>query len=312
MLYDSMLGAIGDTPILRLERLTEYAGVTGDIFAKLEYMNPTGSVKDRAAKSMILAAMERGELGANGTVIEATSGNIGISIAAVTRILGLDCIIVMPSDVTRERVDMIKALGGHVVLTDPGLGMKGAMREAERISMEKNGYILRQFENADNANVHYIQTAKEIYRDMDGRIDAFVCGIGTGGTFSGVARYLKKRIPHMDAIAVEPALSPYIQFSVSGKHKIYGIGAGFLPPLFDSALCDGVIGVEDDDAIEYARLLMRTEGIMCGISSGAAVCAAVRLLKMKAEKYERIALILPDSADRYYSTELFCVNKDPI
>ncbi len=312
MLYDSMLGAIGDTPILRLERLTEYAGVTGDIFAKLEYMNPTGSVKDRAAKSMILAAMERGELGANGTVIEATSGNIGISIAAVTRILGLDCIIVMPSDVTRERVDMIKALGGHVVLTDPGHGMKGAMREAERIAMEKNGYILRQFENADNANVHYIQTAKEIYRDMDGRIDAFVCGVGTGGTFSGVARYLKERIPHMDAIAVEPALSPYIQFSVSGKHKIYGIGAGFLPPLFDSALCDGVIGVEDDDAIEYARLLMRTEGIMCGISSGAAVCAAVRLLKMNAEKYERIALILPDSADRYYSTELFCVNKDPI
>lgn len=219
MLYDSVLGTIGNTPMVTLKRLAEFAGVKGELCAKLEYMNPTGSVKDRTAKSMILSAMERGDLKTNGTVIEATSGNIGISIAAVTRVLGHDCIIVMPSDVTRERVDIIRALGAHVVLTDQDLGMKGAVDKAERIAQENGGYICRQFENADNSYVHYTQTAKEIYTDMEGRIDAFICGVGTGGTFSGIARYLKERISPLEAVVAEPASSPYIQHGIFGKHK---------------------------------------------------------------------------------------------
>jgi len=302
--YKSVLELIGNTPLLELNNIKRKYNLKSNIYAKLESYNPIGSIKDRIAYQMIVDAEEKEILKEGATIIEPTSGNTGIALAAIGKIRGYRVIIIMPSSMSIERQKMIKAYGGEVVLTDASLGMKGSIDKANELLKEiPNSLILGQFTNSSNPKVHFLTTGKEIYEDLDGKIDLFVCGIGTGGTISGVGEYLKNKIPNIKIIGVEPHSSPLLSKGFSGTHKIQGIGANFIPNTLDTNIYDEIIKVKDEDAFEYARKVALSDGILVGISSGAALCAASEIAKR--EKNKKIVVILPDTGERYLSTKIF-------
>lgn len=305
-IYTSADQLIGGTPLLELTHIQKELGLKARILAKLEYLNPAGSVKDRVAKAMIEDAERQGRLNAQSVIIEPTSGNTGIGLASVAAARGYRIIIVMPQTMSVERRQLMKAYGAQLVLTDGSKGMKGAIEEAERLERETpGGIVMGQFVNPSNPKAHFETTGPEIYRDTDGKVDIFVAGVGTGGTLSGVGRYLKSKDPKVQIVAVEPADSPVLSKGEAGAHRIQGIGAGFVPDVLDTHIYSQVIGVENDDAFKYGRLVGKKEGILVGISSGAAVCAAVELAKREENAGKTIVALLPDTGDRYLSTELF-------
>ena len=305
-IYTSADQLIGGTPLLELTHIQKELGLKARILAKLEYLNPAGSVKDRVAKAMIEDAERQGRLNAQSVIIEPTSGNTGIGLASVAAARGYRIIIVMPETMSVERRQLMKAYGAELVLTDGTKGMKGAIEEAERLERETpGGIVMGQFVNPSNPKAHFETTGPEIYRDTEGKVDIFVAGVGTGGTLSGVGRYLKSKDPKVQIVAVEPADSPVLSKGEAGSHKIQGIGAGFVPDVLDTHIYSQVIGVENDDAFKYGRLVGKKEGILVGISSGAAVCAAVQLAKREENAGKTIVTLLPDTGDRYLSTELF-------
>ena len=305
-IYTSADQLIGGTPLLELTHIQKELGLKARILAKLEYLNPAGSVKDRVAKAMIEDAERQGRLNAQSVIIEPTSGNTGIGLASVAAARGYRIIIVMPQTMSVERRQLMKAYGAQLVLTDGSKGMKGAIEEAERLERETpGGIVMGQFVNPSNPKAHFETTGPEIYRDTEGKVDIFVAGVGTGGTLSGVGRYLKSKDPKVQIVAVEPADSPVLSKGEAGSHKIQGIGAGFVPDVLDTHIYSQVIGVENDDAFKYGRLVGKKEGILVGISSGAAVCAAVELAKREENAGKTIVALLPDTGDRYLSTELF-------
>ena len=296
---------IGNTPLMELANIKNEYNLNANVFAKLEFFNPAGSVKDRVALSMINNAEQKGLLKKGGTVIEPTSGNTGIGLAAVCTARGYKAIIVMPDTMSVERIKLIKSFGAEIVLTDGKKGMKGAIEEAERLNKEIKGSIIAgQFDNPANPKAHYETTGPEIYNDLNGKVDVFVAGVGTGGTLSGIGIYLKQKNPAIKVIAVEPQSSPVLTKGESGVHKIQGIGAGFVPGNLDTTVYDEVIAVSDDDAFEYARKICKTEGLSVGISSGAALCAAINIAKHEENKGKNIVVLLPDTGSRYLSTEL--------
>ena len=296
---------IGNTPLMELANIKNEYNLNANVFAKLEFFNPAGSVKDRVALSMINNAEQKGALKKGGTVIEPTSGNTGIGLAAVCTARGYKAIIVMPDTMSVERIKLIKSFGAEIVLTDGKKGMKGAIEEAERLNKEIKGSIIAgQFDNPANPKAHYETTGPEIYNDLNGKVDVFVAGVGTGGTLSGVGIYLKQKNPDVKVIAVEPQSSPVLTKGESGVHKIQGIGAGFVTGNLDTTVYDEVIAVSDDDAFEYARKICKTEGLSVGISSGAALCAAIKIAKREENKGKNMVVLLPDTGSRYLSTEL--------
>lgn len=295
---------IGNTPLYELKGLERKLNYTGKILAKLEYLNPTGSAKDRAAMSMILKAEEKGKLKPGSVIIEPTSGNTGISIASIGASKGYRVIIVMPDSFSVERQKMIKAYGAEVVLSEGAKGMQGAVDRAKELAAEiPDSFIPSQFDNYDNALAHYETTGPEIYRDTDGLIDIFIAGIGTGGTITGTGCYLKEKNPNVKVIAVEPASSPLLSEGKAGPHAIQGIGPNFVPSILDKEILDEIITVENEAAIHAAKQFASKEGISAGISSGAAINAALRIAKENPGK--NIVVLLPDSGDRYMSTALF-------
>ncbi len=297
---------IGHTPLLELRHIEREDGLQATVLAKLEYFNPAGSVKDRVAKAMIDDAERSGALKAGATVIEPTSGNTGVGIASVAAARGYRTVIVMPETMSAERRSLMKAYGAELVLTDGAKGMKGAIERAEALKNEiPDSVILGQFTNPANPQAHRETTGPEIERDTDGKVDLFVAGVGTGGTLTGVGSYLKERRPDVRIVAVEPADSPVLSKGVAGAHKIQGIGAGFVPEVLDRTLIDEVIAVRNEDAFETARRIGRTEGVLVGISSGAAAWAAIELAKREENRGKVIVVLLPDGGDRYYSTPLF-------
>ena len=305
-IYDSIDQLIGKTPLLRLSGYGEMSGAKAEILAKLEYPNPAGSVKDRVALEMINDAEKKGLIGKGATVIEPTSGNTGIGIAAIAAKRGYRAIIVMPSNMSRERILLMQAYGAEVVLTDASLGMAGAIAKAEQIRDSVSGsVILGQFDNPSNAMAHYKTTGPEIYEDTDGELDVFVAGVGTGGTITGTSRYLKEKKPGVKVIAVEPQDSPVLSGGKAGAHGLAGIGAGFIPSILDTGCYDEITTVTTGEAYAAARLLAKTEGILVGISSGAALHAAALEAKKPENKGKRIVVLLPDSGSKYLSTDLF-------
>ena len=306
MIYDSITQLIGNTPLLRLNSYAEKRGLKAEIIAKLEYFNPAGSVKDRVALNMVLDAEERGVLKQGGTIIEPTSGNTGIGLAAIGCARGYKVILTMPETMSAERRALIKAYGAQIVLTDGAKGMRGAIEKAEELAREIAGaFIPDQFSNPANPEAHYLTTAPEIWRDCEGNVDAFVAGVGTGGTITGVGRYLKERKSGVKIVAVEPAGSPVLSGGAAGPHGIQGIGAGFVPKALDTSVYDEVITVTEEQAYAAGRLLGATEGLLVGISSGAALHAAT-LLSQRAEfAGKSIVVLLPDTGDRYLSTKMF-------
>ena len=293
---------IGHTPLLKPERLAPGA----NLLLKLEYLNPAGSVKDRAALAMVLDAEDRGLLSPGSIIIEPTSGNTGIGLAAVAAVRGYRCIIVMPDSMSAERIRLMEAYGAEVVLTPGAKGMTEAIRKAEELAKEHPGsFIPGQFVNPANAMAHYRTTGPEIWADTDGEVDVFVAGVGTGGTITGTGRYLKERNPNVQIVGVEPADSPVLSGGNAGKHGLQGIGAGFVPEVLDVKVLDRVITVTTEQAYEAARQLAKKEGILVGISSGAALYAALQLTKDAAYQDKTIVALLPDTGDRYLSTELF-------
>lgn len=304
-IYSSMTELIGGTPILKLNNFNKSKGVE-NIYAKLEYFNPAGSVKDRIAAAMIKKAEESGQLKPGATIIEPTSGNTGIGLAAVATAKGYKAILTMPETMSVERRNMLKAYGAQVVLTEGAKGMKGAIAKAEELNNEIEGsVILGQFVNPANPEVHRLTTGPEIWEDTEGKVDIFVAGVGTGGTISGVGEYLKSKRPDIKIVAVEPKSSPVLTEGHGGAHKIQGIGAGFVPDTLNTDIYDEVIPVENDDAFKFGREFARTEGVIVGISSGAALWAAVELAKREENKNKNIVVLLPDTGDRYLSTPLF-------
>ena len=297
---------IGGTPLLRLERIEKELGLTAKLLAKLEYLNPAGSVKDRAALEMIRAAEEAGALDAETVIIEPTSGNTGIGLAAVAAIRGYRTLIVMPDTMSIERRKLMAAYGAEVILSDGKLGMKGAIAKAEELSASfSKSFIPDQFANPANPAAHYKTTGPEIFRDTGGDVDIFVAGIGTGGTVTGTGRYLKEQNPSITVVGAEPADSPVLSGGAAGPHKLQGIGAGFVPAALDISVCDEIITVTAEDAFASARLLARKEGVLCGISSGAALSAAAELARREENAGKTIVVLLPDTGDRYLSTDLF-------
>ena len=304
-IFSSIDSLIGKTPIAQLCRIEARHGTAARIFAKLEYFNPAGSVKDRVAKRMILDAEAAGLLTSDTVIIEPTSGNTGIGIAAVAAARGYRVIIVMPSNMSQERVKLIRAYGAEVILTDAALGMTGAIKHAEKLAeMIKPSFIPAQFSNPSNPLAH-AETGEEIYSDMGGEVDVFVAGVGTGGTLSGVGEYLKGKNPNVRVVAVEPESSPFLSRGVSGRHGIQGIGAGFLPDNLNTGIYDSIITVTDEDAKAASRELARAEGYLVGISSGAALHAAITLAKKEENAGKNIVVLLPDSGERYLSCDLF-------
>ena len=304
--YQSIADMVGGTPLLELRRFGEKRALKGRIFAKLERNNPAGSVKDRVAKYMIDAAEAAGDLAPGGVIVEPTSGNTGIGLAAIARARGYRVILTMPSTMSVERRKLLEAYGAEVVLTDGTKGMAGAIAEADRIAAETAGaFVPGQFSNPANPRAHYETTGPEIFDALGGKVDAFVAAVGTGGTLTGTGRYLKERIPGLVIAAAEPAGSPVLSGGKAGPHAIQGIGAGFVPEILDTSLISEVIAVSDDDAFAFAREVGREEGALVGISSGAALCAAVRLASREAFTGKNIAVVFPDGADRYLSTKLF-------
>ena len=305
-IYTSVDQLIGRTPLLELARLERQEGLEARILAKLEYLNPAGSVKDRVAKAMLDDAEQRGILKPGATVIEPTSGNTGIGLASVAAARGYQVVIVMPDTMSLERRQLMKAYGARLVLTPGAQGMAGAIQKAEELAAETPGsFIPGQFDNPANPAAHRAATGPEIWEDTDGEIDIFVAGVGTGGTITGVGGYLKEKDPAIRVVAVEPATSPLLSQGRSGPHGIQGIGANFVPGALDTGVYDEVIPVEDQDAYAAGRLLGRTEGVLAGISSGAALWAAIQLAKRPENKGRTIVALLPDTGDRYLSTEMF-------
>lgn len=305
-IFHSVDELIGRTPIIELKNIEKTLELKGRLLAKLEYLNPTGSVKDRAALSMINEAEKDGSLRADSVIIEPTSGNTGIGLAAVGASRGYRVIIVMPDSMSMERRILMKAYGAELVLTDGKKGMKGAIEEAERLAAEiPHSFIPAQFDNPANAKAHYDTTGPEIWEDTEGKTDIFVAGAGTGGTVTGTGRYLKEKNPDIKIVVVEPASSPVLSGGKSGTHDIQGIGAGFIPKVLDTGIYDEVAAVEDREAYEAARLLGKKEGILVGISSGAALHAAIELAKRNENEGKNIVVLLPDIGDRYLSTVLF-------
>lgn len=304
-IYLSADELIGKTPLLELTHIEKLYSLKAKIFAKLEYFNTTGSVKDRIAKAMIEDSESKGILTAGGTIIEATSGNTGIGIASVGTAKGYKVIIVMPETMSVERRQLIKAYGAEVVLTEGAKGMKGAIAKAEELAKEKNGVILGQFVNPANPEIHYKTTGPEIYDDTDGKVDYFVAGVGTGGTITGVGKYLKEKNANVKIIAVEPESSPVLSKGVAGTHKIQGIGAGFVPQTLDTSIYDAVATVSNEDAFATGKLIGKTEGVLVGISSGASLKVAIDIASKAENQGKNIVVLLPDSGDRYLSTALF-------
>lgn len=304
--YKSIVELIGGTPLLQLDKLVESKSLKANIFAKLEYFNPSGSVKDRIAKSMIEDAEKRGILKEGSVIIEPTSGNTGIGIASVGAARGYKVKIVMPETMSIERRSLISAYGAEVILTEGAKGMKGAIEKANEIAKNTpNSFIPAQFENKSNPEVHMKTTGPEVYNDLDGKVDIFVSGIGTGGTITGVSKYLKSKDPNIKIVAVEPTGSPVLSQGKAGVHKIQGIGAGFIPDVLETKAYDEVITVDNDDAFNTSRDIAKFEGVLVGISSGAAVFAAIELAKRPENINKNIVVILPDTGERYLSTELF-------
>lgn len=305
-IYTSVDQLIGRTPLLELARLERQEGLEARILAKLEYLNPAGSVKDRVARAMLDDAEQRGILKPGATVIEPTSGNTGIGLASVAAARGYQVVIVMPDTMSLERRQLMKAYGARLVLTPGAQGMAGAIQKAEELAAETPGsFIPGQFDNPANPAAHRAATGPEIWEDTDGEIDIFVAGVGTGGTITGVGGYLKEKDPSIWVVAVEPATSPLLSQGRSGPHGIQGIGANFVPGALDTGVYDEVIPVEDQDAYAAGRLLGRTEGVLVGISSGAALWAATQLAKRPENKGRTIVVLLPDTGDRYLSTKMF-------
>ena len=305
-IYTSADQLIGKTPLLELTHIEKKYGLKAKILAKLEYFNPAGSVKDRIAKAMIDEAEKSGKLKADSVIIEPTSGNTGIGLAAVAAARGYRIIIVMPETMSVERRQLMKAYGAELVLTEGAKGMKGAIAKAEELSKEiPNSFIPGQFVNPANPKAHFETTGPEIYADTDGEVDIFVAGVGTGGTVTGVGQYLKSKNPNVKVVAVEPASSAVLSGKPSGAHKIQGIGAGFVPDVLDTAVYDEIIPVENEDAFISGREIGKNEGVLVGISSGAAVHAAIELAKRPENEGKTIVVLLPDTGDRYLSTPLF-------
>lgn len=305
-IYTSSDELIGKTPILELTHLEKKYDLKAKILAKLEYFNPAGSVKDRIAKAMIDDAEQSGKLKAGSVIIEPTSGNTGIGLAAVAAARGYRIIIVMPETMSVERRQLMKAYGAELVLTEGAKGMKGAIAKAEELAKEiPNSFIPGQFINPANPKAHYLTTGPEIYEDTDGNVDIFVAGVGTGGTITGVGKYLKSKNPKIRVVAVEPESSAVLSTGVPGAHKIQGIGAGFVPDVLDTKIYDEIITVSNEDAFETGRLICKNEGVLVGISSGAAVYAALELAKRSENEGKTIVVLLPDMGDRYLSTPLF-------
>ena len=305
-IYNNVTELIGKTPILKLNNYSAKENADANIFAKLEYFNPAGSVKDRVAAAMIRAAEQNGTLKAGATIIEPTSGNTGIGLASVGTAKGYKVILTMPETMSVERRNLVKAYGAEVVLTEGALGMKGAIQKAEDLKNEIDGaVILGQFENPANPQAHYETTGPEIWNDLDGKVDAFVAGVGTGGTVSGIGKYLKEQNPNVKIFAVEPATSPVLSEGKGGAHKIQGIGAGFVPETLNTEIYDEVITVPNEAAFETGNKIAKTEGILVGISSGAAVWAAQQIAARDEFKGKNIVVLLPDTGDRYLSTALF-------
>ena len=305
-IYKSADQLIGNTPLVELTKIEEELGLEAKILAKLEYFNPAGSVKDRIAKAMIDDAEKSGKLKPGSVIIEPTSGNTGIGLASVAAARGYRIIIVMPETMSVERRQLMAAYGAELVLTEGAKGMKGAIAKAQELADEiENSFIPGQFVNDANPKAHFETTGPEIYEDTDGEVDIFVAGVGTGGTVTGTGQYLKSKKPEVKVVAVEPETSPVLSQGKAGSHKIQGIGAGFVPDVLDTSVYDEIIPVADTDAFETGRLIGRKEGVLVGISSGAAVYAAIQLAKRPENKGKNIVVLLPDTGDRYLSTPLF-------
>ena len=304
MIYNNVLELIGNTPLVKYN---------DNICLKLEYFNPSSSIKDRAASSMLKEAMERGDINKETVIIEPTSGNTGIGLASVAAAKGYKLIITMPETMSVERRNLLKAYGAELVLTEGAKGMKGAIEKAEELRKTTPGaVILGQFDNPANPAVHVRTTAREIWDDTDGKVDIFVAGVGTGGTLTGVAEGLKKQNPNIQIVAVEPDNSPVLSGGQPGAHKIQGIGAGFIPKIYNGSLVDKIIRVKDDDAIRTGRELSSTEGLLVGISSGAAAYAALELAKLPENEGKQIVVLLPDTGERYLSTVLYAFEEYPL
>lgn len=304
--YKKITDLVGHTPVLELTNIEKEEKLQANLYGKLEYFNPAGSVKDRIAKAMVDDAEEKGLLKPGSVIIEPTSGNTGIGLASVAAARGYRLIITMPETMSIERRNLMKAYGAELVLTEGAKGMSGAIAKASELAAEiENSFIPSQFSNPANPAIHEKTTGVEIWEDTDGKVDIFVAGVGTGGTISGVGRYLKSQNPDVKVVAVEPKGSPVLSEGVSGPHKIQGIGAGFVPDTLDTKVYDEIITVENDDAFETGRRIARSEGVLVGISSGAAVWAAIELAKRPENKGKTIVALLPDTGERYLSTPMF-------
>lgn len=305
-IYNSAYELIGKTPMLRLHSIEKEYGLSAGIFAKLEMFNPAGSVKDRVALKMIEDAEKEGKLKSGSVIIEPTSGNTGIGLASVAVQKGYRAIIVMPDSMSRERQLLMKAYGAELVLTDGSLGMSGAIAKANELCTSiEGGFVAGQFDNPSNPAAHFDTTGPEIYEDMDGNIDIFVAGVGTGGTLTGTARYLKNQNPSIKVVGAEPLTSNVLSGGKAGKHGIQGIGAGFIPSVFDASVCDDVICVSDEKALNFAREVAKKEGILIGISGGCALAAAITLAKREENRGKNIVTLFPDSGERYLSVNGF-------
>ena len=305
-IYNSVTELIGGTPLLKANNFIKANELKANIFVKLEYFNPAGSVKDRIAKAMIEHAEKEGKLGPDSVIIEPTSGNTGIGLASFAAARGYKAILTMPETMSVERRNLLKAYGAQIVLTDGSKGMKGAIEKAEELAKDTpHSFIPSQFTNQANPAAHEATTGPEIWADTEGKVDAFIAGVGTGGTLTGVARYLKKQKQDVHIVAVEPATSPVLSKGQAGPHKIQGIGAGFVPETLDTSVYDEVIAIANEDSFKFGRQFSHSEGILIGISSGAALAAAVELAKRPEFAGKNIVVLLPDTGDRYLSTELF-------
>ena len=305
-IYKTADELIGKTPLLELSHIEDEYKLEANIIAKVEYFNPAGSVKDRIAKKMIDEAIKEGKINKDTVLIEPTSGNTGIGLASVAAAKGLKLIVTMPETMSVERRNIIKAYGAEIVLTEGAKGMKGAIEKANELAKEyTNSFIPGQFDNPNNPKVHFETTGPEIYEDTDGKVDIFVAGVGTGGTITGVGAYLKSKNKDIKVVAVEPESSPVLSEGKSGPHKIQGIGAGFVPKVLDTSIYDEIIRVSNEDAFATGKLIGKKEGILVGISSGAAVFAAIELAKKEENKGKNIVVLLPDTGDRYLSTPMF-------
>lgn len=305
-IYNSVAELVGKTPLLELKNIEKKYGLKAKLVAKLEYFNPAGSVKDRVAKFMIDDAEKRGVLKEGSVIIEPTSGNTGIGLSAIAASKGYRVIIVMPETMSVERRKLMKGYGAELVLTPGNLGMKGAIAKAEELKNEiPGGVVMGQFVNPSNPKAHYMTTGPEIFEDTNGNVDYFVAGVGTGGTITGVGRFLKEKLPNVKIVAVEPATSAVLSTGVAGAHKIQGIGAGFVPEILDTKIYDEVIPVSDEDAFKFGKETGKTEGVLVGISSGAALFAAISVAKRKEAEGKTIVILMPDTGERYLSTALF-------